>query len=361
MVQRTILSPSLSTKLSELPAQLGRQSGDRALHETLTELSALPADAVVRASREIARCARLGWWQPERLPLRVVPGGYARRLLSRLRNFRTRSQPFSRSWSEQELLDQNPDFAWLFLFHPSGYVRRAALDRISDPPNSPFWLAALAWRLNDWVEPVRLAATRCAERTLHLATPQVAADAALYLLDRRLVWGRWKDEPKILDRVFERADVLAALAVTLIRQPTGSLAKTLRNALRYPAIDRHLASLAADAVQPSVRAIAYQCLISGKANWVVGFEWAWIDKVYFARRRVPVLETREVRSDQSAADLIREASRDRSAAVRRVAADALIATRSRIPDAASLIAQLANDVNPSVRSRADYMLRHPVT
>jgi hypothetical protein len=152
MVDRTILSPSLSTKLSALPARLGRRNCDRALREILTEISVLPADAVVRASREIASCARLGWWQPERLPLQVVPGGYARRLLSCLRNFLTRSWPFSRSWSEQVLLGQNPDIAWLFLFHPSGYVRQAALDCISDPPNSPFYLAALVWRLNDWVE-----------------------------------------------------------------------------------------------------------------------------------------------------------------------------------------------------------------
>jgi hypothetical protein len=200
-----------------------------------------------------------------------------------------------------------------------------------------------------------------AERTFHLVAPRVAADAALYLLDRRLVWGRWNEESKVLDRAFERADVLAALAVTLARQPTGSLAKSLRNALRYPAIDPHLAKLASDAVQPSVRAVAYQCLISGKANWVVGFKWVWIDKVYFARRRVPALETREIRSNQSATDLIREAIRDRSATVRRVAADALIANRSLIPNAGSLIAQLANDESPSVRSRADYMLRHPVT
>jgi len=45
--------------------------------------------------------------------------------------------------------------------------------------------------------------------------------------------------------------------------------------------------------------------------------------------------------------------------VRRVAADALIADRGQLPDEATLIAQLAKDPSSAIRSRADYMLRHP--
>ena len=37
-------------------------------------------------------------------------------------------------------------------------VAEAALNAINELPDTPFFLAALLWRLNDWVEPVRRAA-----------------------------------------------------------------------------------------------------------------------------------------------------------------------------------------------------------
>ncbi len=349
-----VLSPELSAKLAALATRPAHSETRHALDEILSELGNLPAHLVVRASREIATSAGLGWWQPEKRPIQIIPTHGA--------------PPFSRlkyllglEWvpSDNELLAANPNFAWLFLFHPNGYVRETALHAVNEPPASPFFFSVLAWRLNDWVPAVRKAAERCAERVLNRTAPEVAAKAALYLLDRRLVWGRWSDEPKILDSVFERKDVIAALSEYLQHQLTGPLATCLRNALRYPNVDDHLPRLAAAALQPSVRAVAYQCIISGKASWSVGFEWTWIDKVYGLRRRVPALETRDVRRIRPAADLIREAVHDGSPFVRRVAADALIAARSQLPDEGALIAHLANDPSPEIRSRADFMLRHP--
>jgi hypothetical protein len=354
---QSCLSPSISAKLSALRTGIGRKQSDHYLEQVLAALSALPANLVVRASREIARKACLGWWQPQSLPLRVVVVSRARLRwlrLKRLLEWPSRSVP-----SDQELLKRNHDYAWLFLFHPSGYVREAALDCISNPPTSPFFFSALAWRLNDWVGPVRKAAERCAARVLHQTAADVAANAALYLLDRRYAWGRWSDERKVLDRVFERKDVIAVMVVHLLEHSTGPLSTSLRHALRYPNVDEHLPRLAAAAIQPSVRAVAYQCLISGKATWYVGSEWMWIDKVYGLRRSVPKLATRELGRTRPAAELIREAAHDKSPFVRRVAADALIAARLQLPDEEVLIAHLANDRSPAIRSRADYMLRHP--
>jgi hypothetical protein len=187
----------------------------------------------------------------------------------------------------------------------------------------------------------------------------VAANAALYLLDRRLVWGRWTSEPEVLDAIFQREDVMAGIAAQLRQRATGPLSTYLRQALRYPNVDEHLPALAATAVQPSVRAVAYQCLISGKAAWSVGYEWAWIDKVYGLRRRVPKLETRDIQRVRAAAHFIREAARDRSSTVRIEAADGLIAARSQLSDEDALIARMAKDRSPAIRWRADYMLRHP--
>jgi hypothetical protein len=334
---RSVLPPPLAAKLTALGSRLGQS--DRELEDVLTDLSALPASSVVRASREIATATRFGWWR-EQNSLLVLPR-------------------FGQSSSAPELLKKNPDYAWLLLFHPSGYAREAALNSIETPPTSPFFFSAFAWRLNDWAAPVRQAAELCAERVLHLTAADVAANAALYLLDRRFAWGRWRDELKVLDSVFERRDVIAALVALLQGRSTGPMATCLRHALRYPNFDEHLPRLAAAAKQPTVRAVAYQCLLSGKASWAVGFEFAWIDKVYGLRRQVPILETRELRSNRPAAELIREAVHDKSPFVRRVAADTLIATRSQFSDEAELIAHLANDPNSAVRSRADFVLRHP--
>ena len=335
---RSVLPPSLAVKLATLGAQLARGQSDRELDDVLSELAVLPADLVVRANREISDAAQLGWGKP-------VP-----HYLLRMRKL----------LSEQELLAQNPDYAWLFLFHGNGYVREAALDAINDPPASPFLFAALAWRLNDWVPQVRDAAAECARRVLPRISADIAANAALYLLVRRLAWRRWNDEAAVLDLVFGRTDVITAVAKRLQQQSTGSLATLMRNALRYPDIDEHLPRLAANAVQPSVRAIAYQCLIAGKASWQTGFEIVWINKVYGLYRSIPKLGSRDIKAAEPAGDWIKAAAYDRSTIVRKVAADALIADRARLPDAAALIARLAKDRNSAIRSRADYLLRHPL-
>ena len=333
--RKSVLPSSLSDKISTFGKRPGSRQADRALEDLLAEFSTLPANLIVRASWEIATAVTVG----------------ERSLLDQLLLY---------PLSEQELLAKNPDYGWLLLFHWNGYVREQALDAISTPPASPFFFAALAWRLNDWVGPVRRAAARCAERVLPRISPEVAANAAPYLLDRRLAWGRWNDEANVLDPIFGSRDVIANLAIYLQEQSTGPLATCLRNALRYPNIDEHLPRIAAAAVQPSVRAIAYQCLMTGKAIRPVGFEWAWIDKVYGLRRRVPVLALREVRTTRPGVEWIRDGIRDKSILVRRVAADALVAARSQLADAGDLIAQLAADRSSAIRSRADFMMRHPL-
>jgi hypothetical protein len=353
-----ILSPSLSAKLAALAT---RPVTDRELDDILAELAALPAHLVVRASREIATRAGLGWWQPERRPRQVIPTHRASLFVQRIKDRLWPKSPPLPFPSDRELLAANADLAWLFLFHPSGYLRETALDHIITPPTSPFFLAALAWRLNDWVAPVRQAAEQCFKRISGQLAATIAADAAPYLLERRFIWGRWSDEANILDLVFARDDVLAALAARLQGTPTGPLAICLRHALRYPAIDQHLPRLAVSAVQPSVRAAAYRCLIPGKAVWPVGFEWSWINKVYGLRRRTPKLETRTIQTDRPATDFIEAGIRDKSAFVRKVVADAMIAVRAQIPNEEKLVAHLATDRSSLVRSRAEFLMRHPRT
>jgi hypothetical protein len=330
MPRRSVLPPSLSAQLSALSTQRFRALPDSELQDILAGFSELPAKLIVDASREMTD----------------VVSPYEPSLLEQLRK------------SEQQLMKRSHDYAWFFLFHRSGYVREAALNAINAPPTSAFFLSALAWRLNDWVGAVRRAAVRCAERVFPRISPEVAASAAPYLLDRRFVWARWSDEAKVLDSVFGGRDVMAALAMRMQQQP-GPFASCLRHALRYPEIDKHLPRLAIDAIQPSVRVAAYQCLMSGRATWPTGFGWTWIDKVYGLRKRVRTLESRDIQTTSPAADWIRRGIHDRSVLVRRVAADAMVGARAQLPDADSLIAVLASDRSSAIRSRADYMLRHP--
>lgn len=355
---RPILSPALSDRLAELKVRRGLRTGQE-LREVLNELAALPANLIARASHEIARSARLGWWDPRQAPIRVVPRGRFSFSLPTSWKVFERDRSGNDLPSERDLLKINPDYAWLFLFHPDGHVREAALKHVNEPPTSPFFLAALAWRLNDWVQPVRQAAKHCIQRIAPGVSAEIAVQTGLYLLSRRLIWGRWREEAGALDLIFAREDVLAALADRLRTQPSGQTAACLRNVLQHPGIDRHLPSLAAQAVQPSVRATAFQCLISGRARWQIGYDWIWIDKVYNLRKRIPAFETRDIRKNHAVAAYIADGILDRSALVRKIVADAMIVARSQIPNETDLVARLAKDPNAAVRARADFMLRHP--
>src|ERR1700732_5114368 len=115
---RSVLPPHLTPKCVALGTRPGRSN--RELEDVLADLSALPPNLVVRASREIAIAARLGWWKPQKLPLRVVVASRARLGWWWPKKPPWLVWPFSRDPSEQELLKKNHDYAWLFLFHPSG-------------------------------------------------------------------------------------------------------------------------------------------------------------------------------------------------------------------------------------------------
>lgn len=354
----SVVPPELSDRLAQLKARTG-SNAEKELKEILDELARLPPETIARASSEIASSARLGWWLSRSAPVRAVPRGrfnFNLPLSWKVFAFdRVKDDPPS----ERDLLKINPDYAWLFLFHPNGHIREAALRHINTPPRSPFFLAALAWRLNDWVGQVRQAARHCLERIGAGVSDEVAAESGLYLLGRHLIWGRWHDEAKALDRILAREDVIAAIADRLRIRTNGPMAACLRNALRHPGIDQYLPTLAAQAVQPSVRAVAYQCLIAGKSRWQTGYDWIWVDKVYNLRKRIPAFETRELVRDRPMVAYIADGLRDRSAFVRKIAADAMIVARPRILDERHLVALIAEDPSPAVRSRAAFMLRHP--
>jgi hypothetical protein len=261
-------------------------------------------------------------------------------------------------WHGGALMDADAEVAWLFLFHRSGFVREAALRRIAAPPATPFFFAALAWRMNDWVPEVRTAAAACARRVFPLTAVDVVVPAALVLFHRRSEWRRWGDEATVVDDCFRQPDVAARVADLLRTAPTGPSGALLRRALRYDSIDAHLPRLARESLQPAVRAVALGTLLERRAKWPEGFAWEWVDKVYGDRRRVRVLGSRAIDPLMSTDELVRVGLQDSSAAVRRVALDCLIRNPSLLPDLTDWLARLMADPSPSIRERAEYLDRH---
>jgi hypothetical protein len=343
-----LLSEDLRQRLSAIGDRLasGAPPEHAILERMIADLALLPDESVSRVWYEINAAMRLGW-------TRSTPPKFLS-LLSRL------YQPLPEALSERDLLAGDPLYAWLFLFHSDGRIREAALDRLADPPTTAFFFAAIALRLNDWAEQVRAAAVRCAERVFPLVSPDLAARAALPLIDKAFQWERWSDERQALDAVFANPAVLAQMFPLFMTGSNGPLATRLRQLLRYPGLDRDLPELARGAVQPSVRANALKCLIDRKVSWPIGHDWKWIDKAYNLRQRIVLTDSRPIVPDQAPEVFIRMGLDDRSAVVRRVAADAVIENRTTLSDVDVLVARMAADRSPAIRERADYMIRHPL-
>jgi len=333
-------SPALPLSLAAVLGEIERrlESGDEfgcELDRALQLLATLPPDQIARADWAIAAAAGLYHRQPPPALRRLLPG-----------------HP-----NDKKRLLKTPGLEFLFLFHRDGRLREAALLKITEGLTSPFLFAAILWRLNDWAAPVRRAAIRCATRSFPLTRPEVVAEAAIKLLGRQLSWGRWNEERDLLDNVLARNDVADHLAQLIMRGATGPLASVLGYALRTPALDAHLHQIAMQAVQPSVRAVALDALINGKAKWLSGFAWQWIDKSHGMRRRVPVFAHRTLSVSFSKIELIARGVRDRSAVVRRTALTGVICYLPTTEEGQNYAAMLLEDRSPSVRERAEFILR----
>lgn len=246
----------------------------------------------------------------------------------------------------------------LFLFHRSGWMREAALKQLDEPLNSAFWVAAVAHRLNDWVPQVREAAVDCAERCFRKTEPAIFAEAAVLLLARRQLWGRWGErEIRTLDTTLARRDITDCLASRIMLSTTGPMAQVMRLALRQPEMERHLPQLAKRAVLPAVRAAAAQVLLFGEVTWHDGSERKWIDKSLGVLRRVPRVKRRTLEQIRELEPVVDRAAGDPSPVVRRVAADALIRHSHRLTNFDSIRHRLANDRAPSIRERIDFLER----
>lgn len=334
-----MLSPELQTALALVRAK--RESKKwigPELDQVIEMLAELPPGQVARADAIIADAAGLYRY----LPLSPV------------------IQLFDRAQFDSEQLLRNPKLAFLFLFHRDGRLREAALNSVDGELPSSFFFAAVAWRLNDWAAPVREAAVACAARCFPQVSARMVAECATALLGRRNSWSRWDTERDALDQAFARPDVAACLADLLISEPTGPVAKTLRAALRIPALDTHLTRIAHDAIQPTARAEALKVLIDRKASWPSGYGWRWVDKSMGERRYEIVYAERDLTVMLDRDVLIRRGLGDRSATVRRVVLDRAMQHWKGHAELRDYAASLSKDGSLAVRERAEFILQQPV-
>ena len=292
---------------------------------------------IARLDTEIAYAAGL-WTTPYRRGLLYL-------LLQRLRV------------SDSALLAAQPDVAYLFIFHRNGFLRERALNQLHGPIESAFYVTVLAYRLNDWVPQVRAAAARCADRVLPSTSPEIIAEAAMFLLGRRFAWGRWKKEAESLDQALSRRDVVDAIADVLLHARSGPMGAILRHATRWAAIDRHLEELSTGAFLPSVRAIALQVQIDGVARWPVGWTKQWTNKIYGEYRPVRAYDERPVTGCRALETCVKQGARDRSAAVRKIAATALVKVRATLSNRDLIVGLLEHDSSAAVRQRVEFVKR----
>lgn len=250
-------------------------------------------------------------------------------------------------------LDEAPGLELVFLFNNDGHVREWALEKLQTT-TSPFVLAAVALRTNDWVGAVQRAAYRCAERTFGSAPPDAVATAFLAIAERMTQWRRGEAD-RTLDRLFTKPATIGGVARLILAMEAGIGVRVLRHSLMGGAFDDRLLEFARDARNPAVRALAWQVLIDGEVRRRVWYDLeydGWPPRVV---RRIPRFERRPFHRPIPLDEALDMAARDRSAAVRRIAADGLTKHRHTLQDPTQLVARLAADRSPAVRQRAEWV------
>ncbi|MBT9290468.1 hypothetical protein [Prosthecodimorpha staleyi] len=334
-------APVLSASVRAQIARLGADAPEYpSLHAVLSVLDGLPPTSAFAVEFEIGAAIQSGFFGAAAA---YDPAGMRRLLTAKVAG----------------QLESSPELGWILLFHLNGHIRQAVLERLDGPMVSPFRVAALAVRLNDWAAPVRAAAAAALRRCGAATGAPVIAAAALALIERSRVWGRWTaTERAELEALVARPDVAAELGGLLGATSSGAPHRVLRIALRQDGLDGALPGLARSAATPAVRALALKTLLESRAVWQAGTRVEWIDKRYGIARAVPIWAERPIRHAESMPDLIAAGIADRAASVRKIAADGLILHAAALGPIEPFVARLRADRNAAVRDRAAYLDRH---
>jgi hypothetical protein len=271
------------------------------------------------------------------------------------------SRPFV--WSlgqeptEQRILRKHPKLSYVWMFHRNGYLREAAI-KFAELPSSPFFLAALTCRLNDWVDEVRIAAAQRLREWLNAVPASIIVATSTHLVERWQECQRWNlDARTLIELLLQREDVLPKLVQYLKSDSVPSAGALLRCLLRHASIDQHLLELATESNRPGVRRNAVRTLLLGRAEVQVGTEWQWTDKSFGLKRRVAKIESRALTTNVDMDALAGMAIVDKSALVRRSAADAIIVNRQLFKNLKFLTKSLCEDRNRLVSERGEFLSR----
>lgn len=227
------------------------------------------------------------------------------------------------------------------LSSPSGYERQRALDQISHVP-SAFCLGLVLYRLNDWVDEVRVTASHTIARLApHLSNEFLAEAFRFYLASAE--WGRIDDTGRrLLADLFGSSPVRDEAFRRVMQGRANAAPTTLRRMLRSADWDRLLPQLAMSARHPAVRHIALRTLLDGHYSW---------RRNGLARRDVTIAFDRTA--------LVDAALTARSAATRLIALRAFAGTLDQNSGQVERLAELLFDRAAAVASSAAFWLsRH---
>ncbi|MEM6256368.1 MAG: hypothetical protein AAF821_25935 [Cyanobacteria bacterium P01_D01_bin.156] len=172
-------------------------------------------------------------------------------------------------------------------------------------------------------------------------------------------WGRLQNEDlEVLISLLSIDGVPSRLASKLINVTAGPAASILGQAGRKPVLDKFLPTISKEAVQPAVRAKAYLSQLEERIVWFEDRKWVWINIRWCEGRHEPGLGERAITLDRSFLEILKEATRDNSPSVRRVAGNMLIAKLDVIgkDDALPIAKLLSQDSYPSVMERGKFAL-----
>ena len=179
--ERSVLPENVQELARELGALVQRKLVSADLVSAFRHaLQNLPPEAVKRAADELKEIAHMNMGYAHREPV-----GLGSSFLQALG---------LRRMNGDTLLQEHPDLGWLLMFHGSGYVRQASMEALTTSPSCPFEVAAVVYRLNDWVGNVRTASTEYARKFLGTASAKAISESAFFLLPQVNHLNRWDDQ-----------------------------------------------------------------------------------------------------------------------------------------------------------------------
>lgn len=252
-----------------------------------------------------------------------------------------------------------PHVTWLDLCSGNGFLRENALHELSGPAPNQFFLALAFRRLNDWVPQVKEAACAVLPALAKTTDPDIVADAFCSMVPHCTSWERMEDKGwLVFAEILSVENIRLALMRKITQSSSGPMATILSQIGRTDTLDDVMGEIALNAVQPSVRAKAYRCLLEGRIAWMNGRAWKWTDIRYCKGRSCPIIATRPLKTASSFQETLMSAICDRSPFVRRVAGEMLIRDHARLGANAVKFAELlASDACPSVAERGRFALK----